>query len=121
MEEKEREFVWLKKKDYLKQSILLKILYYIGVYRFLDCTKILKSKHYVAPDNIQFHAGGFYRAYMAPRWWNPLTWPLVLIFGVVVFVYTGLQNVFKMFDSKNFRLEESVNKWLYDTEGKRVY
>jgi hypothetical protein len=72
MEQKKREYVWLKKSDYLKESHLLKILYYLGVYRFLDCTKILKSTNLVALYNIQFHSGGFYRVYMDLRWWNPL-------------------------------------------------
>jgi hypothetical protein len=123
MEQKKREYVWLKKSDYLKESLLLKILYYLGVYRFLDCTKIISSTSLVAPDNIQFHSGGFYRVYMGLRWWNPLTWLFIIILTILVFFVEGISGLKKMFkdNCKELRIEESVSKFLYDTEGKRVY
>ena len=40
-EEKEKKYIWLDKKDFLKSGsfpIILKILYYGGLYRFKDLT-----------------------------------------------------------------------------------
>ena len=41
-EEKEKKYIWLDKKDFLKSCsfpIILKILYYGGLYRFKDLSE----------------------------------------------------------------------------------
>lgn len=124
MEEKEREFVWLKKKDYLKQRILLKILYYIGIYRFLDCTKCVNHPiRYISPDKKQMHSNGLYVSFLSVRWWYPLAWIFIIFLTVLVFFiqgFSGLKNMFKN-NCKELRFEEHIYKRLYDTERKLVY
>ena len=124
MEKKERDFVWLKKKDYLKQSVLLKILYYIGMYRFLDCTKCVNHQiRYISPDKKQMHSNGRYVSFLSVRWWYPLAWIFIIILTVFVFFIQGFRGLKYMFkdNCKELRIEEHIYKILYDIKGKRVY
>ena len=60
-EEKEKKYIWLDKKEFLDNSVerrhlILKIFYYLGMYRFRDLTEYAeKHKKFISPDKKQIH------------------------------------------------------------------
>ena len=78
-EEKEKKYIWLDKKDFLTDKscsfpIILKILYYGGLYRFKDLTEYAEKhkRKFISPDKKQIHSNFRYIAWLEPRWWHPL-------------------------------------------------
>lgn len=102
----EKKYVWLKKSDYIEELKLFhKVMYYLGCLKFKPWKKY-KGKPY------QIHAGGFYRAKMGFRLWNPLGLILCIVLSLLLFslhLIEAFQNTFKEIIELNNQ-EVSINK-----------
>ena len=72
-EEKEKKYIWLDKKDFLKSCsfpIILKILYYGGLYRFKDLTDYAEKhkREIISTDKKPIHSNFRCIAWLYPRW-----------------------------------------------------
>ena len=123
-EEKEKKYIWLDKKDFLKSGsfpIILKILYYCGLYRFKDLTEYAEKykREFISPDKKQIHSDFRYIAWLEPRWWHPLMW----LFAIIVVIIVFIQELFKIIRSifsEDFIHELYVYKSLRTEDGEIV-
>lgn len=121
--EEEKKYIWLDKKEFLKEFGFNKILYYTGVYEFKDCTKYAKSKRFISPDKKQIHAHFQYMAWFGPRWWHPLTWLFVLFIGIIAFICNIWKAIVEVMTAlpKELTQEIHVHKSLKTEDGSKVY
>ena len=122
-EEKEKKYIWLDKKDFLKSCsfpIILKILYYSGIYRFKDLTEYAEKhkRKFISPDKKQIHSNFRYIAWLEPRWWHPLMWLFAII--VVIIVFKEFFKIIRSIFSEDFIHELYVYKSLRTEDGEIV-
>ena len=124
-EEKEKKYIWLYKKDFLKSCsypIILKILYYGGIYRFKDLTDYAEKykREFISPDKKRIHSEFRYIAWLEPRWWHPLMWLFAIIVVIIVF-----KEFFKIIrssiSSEDFTYDLHIYKPLRTEDGEKVY
>ena len=123
-EEKEKKYIWLDKKDFLKSCsflIILKILYYGGLYRFKDLTEYAEKhkREFISPDKKQIHSDFRYIAWLEPRWWHPLMWLFVIIIVIIAFIQEFFKIIRSIF-SEDFIHELYVHKSLRTEDGEIV-
>ena len=125
-EEKEKKYIWLDKKDFLTDKscsfpIILKILYYGGLYRFKDLTEYAEKhkREFISPDKKQIHSEFRYIAWLEPRWWHPLMWAFVIIVVIIAFIQEFFKIIRSIF-SEDFIHELHVYKSLRTEDGEIV-
>jgi hypothetical protein len=125
-EEKDKKYVWLNKKEFLDNSVerhlILKILYYLGMYRFRDLTEYAEKhkREFISPDKKQIHSNFRYIAWLEPRWWHPLMWAFAIIVVVIAFIQEFFK-IIRSISSKDFTSELHIYKPLRTEDGEKVY
>ena len=125
-EEKEKKYIWLDKKDFLKSCsfpIILKILYYSGIYRFKDLTEYAEKhkRKFISPDKKQIHSDFRYIAWLEPRWWHPLMWAFVIIVVIIAFIQEFFKIIRSIISSEDFTYDLHIYKPLRTEDGDKVY
>ena len=125
-EEKEKKYIWLDKKDFLTDKscsfpIMLKILYYSGLYKFKDLTEYAEKhkREFISPDKKQIYSDLRYIAWLEPRWWHPLIWLFAIIVVIIVFIQEFFKIIRSIF-SEDFIHELYVYKSLRTEDGEIV-
>ncbi len=122
----EKKYIWLSKKEFLdescKHSLILKILYYLGMYRFRDLTEYAEkhNRQFISPDKKQIHSNFRYCAWLEPRWWHPLMW-LFAIFIIIIAFFQEFFKIIKDISLRDFISELHIDKPLRTEDGEKVY
>ena len=121
----EKKYIWPSKKDFLdkscEHSLILKIFYYLGMYRFKDLTEYAeKHKKFISPDKKQIHANFSYVAWLEPRWWHPLMW-LFAIFIIIIAFFKEFFKIIRDISLGELTTELHIDKSLRTEDGEKVY
>ena len=122
----EKKYIWLSKKEFIdkscEHSFILKILYYLGIYRFRDLTEYAEKnrKQYISPDKKQIHSNFSYIAWLEPRWYHPLMW-ISAIFIIIMAFFQEFFKIIKSLSSEDLTYELQVHKSLRTEDGEKVY